>query len=252
MNLSNKLIKWWKKLIETIQDILVPEDRKIQKLIDLDLWVMKDLLPKSAVCMKDVFVLFDYQNKIVKLIVKSIKYKNNKNLKERIAKYFYEEIISISSDISLFSGKPPIILPMPMSKKEKQNRGFNQCEEICREIKKLDPNLEIYYNVLQKTKETERQTKLSREEREINVKDSMCVFLGSKATIKTQYPGQSEGKSHAKSPTLSNNTLIPTTTKNRVCIIIDDVFTTGASFKEARRALLSSGAHSVYGLFIAH
>lgn len=229
-----KLIKSWVgKALKFIQNLLVPEDIKIQKLLDLPASVLRDLLPKSPVYSKDIFVLFDYQNKIVRLIVKSIKYKNNASLRKRIAGYFYEELMDISSDIALFEGAPPLFVPMPMSKKEKRKRGFNQCEELVREIKKLgEGNVEVSYDTLKKIRETERQTTLSREKRALNVKNSMCAFLESEATIKMQHPERSEG--------------------GRVVIVLDDVYTTGASLLEARRTLLEAGAKRVIGIFIAH
>jgi competence protein ComFC len=220
-----KLIKnWVKKIAGFVQDLLVPEDIKIQKLLDLPAGVLRDLLPKSPVYSKDIFVLFDYQNKIVRLIVKSIKYKNNASLRKRIAGYFYEELVDISSEIALFHGAPPLLVPMPMSQNEKRKRGFNQCEELVREIKKMGSNnVEVSYDTLKKIRETERQTTLSREKRALNVKNSMAVS-------ETDFPK----------------------IKNKVVIVLDDVYTTGASLLETRRALLASGAKRVIGLFIAH
>lgn len=222
MSILKSFKKWVEGIVELIQDLLVPEDLKIQKLLNLPAGTMRDLLPKSPVYSKDIFVLFDYQNKVVRLIVKSIKYKNNANLRRRVAGYLYEEIIDLASEIALFDGAPPLLVPMPMSKKEKRNRGFNQCEELVKEIKKLgEENIEVSYNTLKKVRETERQTKLSREKRMENVRDSMIARSPTSGQIKT-------------------------------VIVLDDVYTTGASLSEARRALLASGASRVIGLFIAH
>ncbi len=216
-------IKIFKNIINFVIDIFVPEDKRIEKLLDIEPETMRQILPKSKVFSKDKTVLFDYNNKIVKLLIKSVKYKNNLNIKKRIASYLHEEIVSMSSDISLFHGKIPVLLSIPMTTKEKRERGFNQCEELCREIEKMDEskNVEVLYNILVKERETERQAKLNREERLLNVLNSMSVKN-------------------------------PEKIKNRAIIIIDDVFTTGATYEEARRALSTAGAKSIFGLFIAH
>ncbi len=214
------VINWIKKILEIIVNALAPEDIKIKKLLELPTETMRNLLAKSPVYSKDIFVLFDYNNKIVKLIIKFIKYKNNAALRKRVAVYLNEELMDISSEIALFEGTLPLLVPMPMSRKEKRKRGFNQCEELCGEIKKLSgDNMEVSYNTLKKVRETKRQTKLNREERMKNLKKSMH----------------------------SDKNL-----KNRTIIILDDVYTTGASLLEARRALVSAGAKRVVGLFIAH
>lgn len=228
MKILEKLTKGLEKLVAVSQNLLVPENIKIKKLLDLPISSLKDFLPKSPVYSKDIFVLFDYDNKIVKLIVKSIKYKNNASLRKRIAVYLYDEIIEMASEIALFEGGPPLLVPMPMSKMEKRSRGFNQCEELAREIKKLDSpakgnNLTVSFDILKKVKETKRQTTLSREERSLNVAHSMTAVAGPE-----------------KAP-------VP-----RTVIILDDVYTTGASLSEARRALFAIGVKRVIGLFIAH
>ncbi len=221
MSLLKLAKNWINDLIAAIQDFLVPENTKIQKLLAMDLWVMKQLLPTSPVNIKDVLVLFNYNNQVVKFIVKSIKYKNSSSLRKRIATYFQEEIVEMSEDITLFEGAPPILVPMPMSKKEKRARGFNQCEEICLEIGKLAPTeINISYQALKKVRETKRQTILDRTERILNVKNSM----------------------------VADSQLV----QNKTIIVLDDVYTTGASMEEARRALKLAGAKRVINLFIAH
>lgn len=213
----------WKKIVEYLQNLLIPEDKKVQKILNLSPYNMRDLLPKSPLRLPDISVIFDYQNQIVRLMVKTLKYKNNASLRERLALYLHDELIDIVSEIALFDGSLPIVVPMPMSKMEKRKRGFNQCEELLRRIQKLDSNMNISYNILQKIRETERQTRLGREQRALNVKNSMAV-------------------THTDLPKIKNTTIV----------VLDDVYTTGASFAEARRALLSAGAKKVVGLFIAH
>jgi ComF family protein len=209
-------------IIDFIINLVIPEGRKAKKLLALTAIELRELLPKSPTRLKDIIVLFDYRNKQVKNLVKEIKYRNNLSLKKRIALYMHEEIVALSEDIALFDGSSPVIVPMPMSKKEKTKRGFNQCEELVREIEILSKavfDTTFQYNTLEKVRETKRQTELDRRNRESNVKNSMLAS------------GEIQ---------------------NRVVIIVDDVYTTLATFREAERALLASGAKRVLGLFIAH
>ncbi len=222
MNILKSVYNFVSNLILYIFNILVPEDVKIDKILKIDPSDLFYLLPKSKANIRDIFVLFDYQNNITKSLVKSIKYKNNLKAKKIISQYLFDEIVSISSDKELFGGSLPILLPMPMSKKEKKERGFNQCEEIVRELEKLNnKNFEVRYDILFKTKETERQTKLSKQKRLENVLNCMQVLDESKI-------------------------------KDRTVIVFDDVFTTLSTLKEAKRALLEAGSRKVIGLFIAH
>jgi ComF family protein len=221
MTIIHKFAKWWKKVSELIIDTLVPEHTKIQKLLTIDSTTLYNLLPKSQTQVKDLVVLFNYENQIVRSIVKSIKLKNNQSLRQRIAQYLTDELVEMVSEINLFEGRPPILIPMPMSKKEKRQKGFNQCAEICQEIEAMKiNNLRFEYHLLKKVRETKRQTTLGRTDRLLNVQNSMQA----------------------------NSALA----KNQTIIVLDDVYTTLASFSEARRALLSASARRVIGLFIAH
>lgn len=220
MKFKETIINVLSFLTETIQNFLVPESNLVQGLIKIDPETMRLMLPNSKVRSEDIFVLFDYQNRAVKTLVKLVKYKNNKNIRERVARYFHEDMAEIFSDIALFEGIPPILIPMPMSKKEKQKRGFNQCEEIVKDIKKISgENFEVSFNALTKHKETERQTKLDREKRILNVKNSM------KADSKV--------------------------VENRIIAVLDDVYTTGSTMLESRRALYDAGAKRVINFFLA-
>ncbi len=204
-----------------ILGFIIPEDRRLNTLLSLDHSTLRGLLPSSPVKVQNLQVLFNYSNQAVKLLIKSIKYKNNFSAKKVLALFMAEELEELISEITLWAGNTPIIMPMPMSKKEIKNRGWNQCEELTKEIQKLiDKNIIFDYNSLKKIRETARQTTLSKEERIENVKNSMSA----------------DGSA----------------IRGHSVIIIDDVYTTLSTFREARRALLGAGVKQVFGLFVAH
>lgn len=109
-----------------------------------------------------------------------------------------------------------VFIPIPVSPKRLKQRGFNQAELIA---KHLSDN--VLTNVLYKTRETELQVSLkNREERLTNLGGSFGV---------------------------KNRELII----NKNIILIDDVSTTCATIKEAKKVLLESGAKSVSALVVA-
>ena len=135
-------------------------------------------------------------------------------------------------EASLFEGiegnQNVLIVPIPSSNKRKSERGWNQCELLCQEIEKLETKeIKVRFDILKKIQNTEKQADLTREKRLKNVKGSMRVEKGKMERLK-------DGM------------------KNNLFIIIDDVYTTGATYREARRALKGAGAKKVTGVFIAH
>ena len=222
MNLLKSFWDLFAKIFDYFANILIPEKTQIRRILSINEADLFILLPKSKFKSKDIIVLFDYQNDTVKNLVKSFKYKNNRKVKERLAKYLYDEILEYLSDISIFYGNKPILIPMPMSNKERKERGFNQCEEMVNELEKIgNKNFEVRQNLLFKIKETERQTKLKKEARMINV--NHCMNVNHKIDL-----------------------------ENRVIIVFDDVFTTLSTYNEACRALNQAKPKKIVGLFIAH
>ncbi len=222
MNILENILS---RLLYTLANLLVKEDQRLEKLLKLEPGEMYLRLPKSKRKIdKNCIAIFDYSNNAVKNIIKSIKFKNNFSMKKRLATYLYDELLSLSSDIELFHGSPPVIIPMPMSEKEKKERGFNQCEEICTGLKRIaGESLKIEFGILEKVRNTARQVRLNREER-----------------LKNLYKSFNTNQKEVEN------------IKGKVVIVFDDVYTTGSTFLESRRALLSSGAKDVYGIFLAH
>lgn len=110
-------------------------------------------------------------------------------------------------------GKIDLIVPVPISNNSLQVRGFNQTELLARQLGK-ELGIKTDFNVLVRTKETPNQRELSKEDREKNL---LCV-------IQVPVPHKVAGKS---------------------ILLVDDVYTTGATSRECTRALLDAGAKRV-------
>tara|TARA_Y100000031_G_scaffold150898_2_gene191127 strand:- start:45246 stop:45656 length:411 start_codon:yes stop_codon:yes gene_type:complete len=135
----------------------------------------------------------------------------------------YEWFCEDLSDETLFRGfVHPLVIPIPLSKKRLRKRGFNQAELLAREFTMRDTSFTLSTNVLYKIKDTRSQTTLkNRTERMANVIDSFEARNAEKI-------------------------------KDKNIILIDDIYTTGATLNEARRILINAGARMVLCCTIAH
>ena len=108
------------------------------------------------------------------------------------------------------------ILPVPVYKSRLRKRGFNQALVLASEIFK---GMQVWSDVLIKTRPTPSQTSLSLKERQLNVRGSFVCR--------------------------------PITARARDVLIFDDVFTTGATVAAAARAVKKAGAENIAVLTIA-
>ena len=197
--------------INWVIDLIVPNEEKLARLLLLSDSELRRLLPK-AVDIEDPlsFPIFNYRNKDVKTLIWALKYKAHPQILDRLASILYEEIIAVAEEHMEFEGKTNITLvPIPMSNQRLREKGFNQTEILCEKINKISVGVISVLNILEKTKNTTHQTSLHRRERLQNMRGSIQLRQG--------YAGQ-----------------VP---PDSLLIIIDDVYTTGATITEARRAL---------------
>lgn len=112
------------------------------------------------------------------------------------------------------------LVPIPLSKKRKRWRGFNQAEELG---KIISERLKIkYLPILTKEKDTKSQVELSLKERKRNLKN--VFFLEHKHTHYL---------------------------KDKRIILFDDVFTTGSTLFEASKAIYQAQPEAIYGFTLA-
>jgi ComF family protein len=136
---------------------------------------------------------------------------NNKKSAARVAAGLIMERV----DLKVFTGAD-MIVPAPLSAASAAARGYNQTYEVAKYLSKKT-GIELAQSV-RKIKETPAQNTLDRKERLKNLK------------------GAFEVKGHVEGKTV---------------IVVDDVFTTGATINEIAGTLKKASAKEVRGLVIA-
>jgi ComF family protein len=114
--------------------------------------------------------------------------------------------------------KSDAIVPMPLSRKRLQERGYNQVALVARPLA-YELGLAYSPNALTKTRETRSQVGLNRFERRENVSQAYRAD--------------------------------PSVVRRKSILLMDDVATTGSTISASTEALLSAGAQEVYALTIA-
>jgi ComF family protein len=121
-----------------------------------------------------------------------------------------------------FADDRMIVIPVPLYKGKRRQRGFNQAELIAKAALKLrnSKRFEVKTGLLKRTRPTESQIGLTRHQRRENIRGAFG------AVKKEEIAG-------------------------REVLLVDDVFTTGTTASECARVLLRSGASKVWVATVA-
>lgn len=158
-----------------------------------------------------------YADPKVRALVWEVKYYKDSHAAKIAGEYVAQLLMAEAADIV----GTPLLLPMPMHPKRRRERGHNQTEVLCEAALPFFGGGFAYApELLQRTRHTVPQQGLERHSRLKNLQNTMAVTD-------------------------------PAKVKGRVCIVIDDVTTTGASFAEAKRALKEAGAAEVRCIALA-
>jgi len=146
-----------------------------------------------------------------RILLHNLKYRGRLSLARPLGRWLARELMLQGCFI------PQIVVPVPLHYSRERERGFNQSALLARQVAK---ELHIPFSeLLIRNRETESQTKISRRERLLNVRGAFSC--------------RSELKAGAQ------------------ILLIDDIFSTGATLKEAAYCLQCRGA-LVYGAVVAY
>lgn len=165
---------------------------------------------------------FSYKDPLIREMIWALKYGGSKKCGHLLGKAASDNLLELISDDVIFGGRDKIwLVPIPISKEKLDKRGYNQSLVVADAIVETYPDVfELQSNVLKKIRVTKNQSRTdTRKERLLNLKDSFVV------------------KNH-----------VP---KKKI-VIIDDVFTTGATFNEAISAFRKIGVKNIECFAIAH
>ena len=131
-------------------------------------------------------------------------------------------------------GPPPTasLVPIPLGVRRRFERGYNQATEIARALGDIW-SVAVDESVIRRRRETTSQTALTPEERVRNVSG---VFRAIRPHARAR--NMAETGSPAGSAVERSDTVVAA---SHVAILVDDVFTTGATLASAAAALLDAG-----------
>ncbi|MBR2968222.1 MAG: ComF family protein [Clostridia bacterium] len=144
-------------------------------------------------------------------MIRNLKYDNRRYLARVLSPFMAETAMINFSDADVMT-----FIPMP--DKAKKRRGYNQAELLAESVSEITGVAVV--NALVKDVDTDRQARLNRSERKMNLKGAIKV---------------------------RNKALVA----GKRVIVVDDVMTTGATAETAAAALKKAGADKVYVLTAA-
>lgn len=170
-----------------------------------------------------LFSFFVYEG-VIKDAIHKLKYKFITDLEKDLWRIIKKSLFQKGEEIKVLNKfinqEKPVVVPIPLYWYKEHCRGFNQSLLIGERFAGSF-RLAIMDKLLVRKKNSVSQTKLTQKEREQNVKG---IFFVS-PNILTSYP-----------PNI---------------LLIDDVWTTGSTMKEAIRVLKEAGVKKVWGLTVA-
>jgi len=153
-------------------------------------------------------------------LVHLLKYNGVRPAANVLGRMLAEAIVALEP---AFEHAQVVVIPVPLFKTRRQQRGFNQAELIARAALKAHPageRLQLREEILLRTRDTHSQIGLTSHQRRENLRGAFAVTRAAEVT-------------------------------GREVLLVDDVYTTGTTVSECARVLLRAGAAKVWVATVA-
>ena len=178
-----------------------------------EVWAMREVSLGKSSPLSRVVALTQYRGG-VKVVLRDMKFRGKK--KDALC---LSSLLARRSACALV-GDVDCVVPVPISEAKRRVRGFNQTEVLF-EAWARSSGFDWRADVLRRVRDTEAQWKLSKRERKANLKDAFSV---------------------------ADDTAV----RGKRVLLVDDIYTTGATMEVCAALLIKAGALSVTGLVMAH
>lgn len=111
---------------------------------------------------------FDYGHPLDR-ILHQLKYSAKLEYTSLLSQLFWHKISRQLHEL------PDAIIPIPLHKNKQQQRGFNQVHELLREFRQQNPKTPLI--IAQRTKETQQQAALNRQQRLTNLTNAFMIDI---------------------------------------------------------------------------
>jgi len=238
-------------IYETIIEALFPLSATEKELFSYSTENIYSILQKAppysglAVPLPEAHSIFAYKDKRVEQFIWNIKYKKSAQAIKMGSFVLFQYIREVSTHKN-DPNSVVLILPIPITLRRRHERGYNQCELLTDDMKKLFNkehahdqdnicNIIFENNLLIRTHHDSRHTLKGRADR---IESAKGIFGINEARLKMLDVGFKNNEKQ--------------NTGNVHVVIIDDVITTGSTMREAIDTMKHAGFQNVHALSLAH
>lgn len=210
------------ELLQAVFDALLPPRGEVEVARRLTPEALASVFRPVAAREAWIVALFPYREEKIRALVRAVKFYGEQKPLPHLADAAYGFLLELIADRRLMHGwNTPLLIPVPSSPLRLRQRGYNQTERIASEFAKALGEAVLYAPKALARTDRKSQVRIPRKKRGENVRGTFYV--------------PDEGA-----------------IKGRHVLLLDDVVESGATMKDARRALCAAGALDVLGIAITH